>query len=117
MRVIILPGAFNEREDMCMAECSIRYYTNRERMAYQKINGLNQVLCAAPTECEEVETKYPDAVFAVMIHDEMVCGVAGVHDIVQRAHTAILDGEKIGNVRIRYFKEMDRYFADHSWDD
>lgn len=96
---------------------SIRYYTDRERSAYQRISGVDEVLRAGPTEIESVSAKYPDAVFAIMIHDEMVCSVSGVRDIVQKAHNAILDGEQIVNVRFRYSKEMDEYFQNHAWDD
>ena len=102
---------------MSMTASAIRYYTDRERIAYQKISGVNEVLCATPANIEIVNAKYPDAVFAIMIHDEMFCGISGVQNIVQKAHTAILDGESIVNVRFRYDKEMDEYFREHKWDD
>ena len=102
---------------MSMTTSAIRYYTDRERVAYQKISGMNEVLRAKPADIEKVSEKYPDAVFAIMIHDELVCGIRGVRNIVQKAHASILDGEKIGNVRFRYTKEMDEYFREHSWDD
>lgn len=65
---------------------------------------------------ESVSTKYPDAVFAIMIHDEMVCGIRGVRNIVQKAHAAIIEGENMENIRFRYTKEMDEYFREHTWD-
>ena len=57
---------------MSMAAASIRYYTDRERIAYQKISGMEKVLSARPAERNAVNAQYPDAVFAIMIHDEMV---------------------------------------------
>ena len=102
---------------MSMAVASIRYYTDRERIAYQKISGMEKVLSAKPAERNVVNAQYPDAVFAIMIHDEMVCGISEVRDIAQKAHSAILSGEKIGNIRYCYSREMDKYFSDHTWDD
>ena len=102
---------------MSMTASNIRYYTDRERVVYQKISGVNEVLSAKPADRENVSAKYPDAVFAIMIHDEMVCGIEGIRNIVQKAHTSIMDGENIENIRFRYTKEMDEYFREHTWDD
>ena len=102
---------------MSMTASNIRYYTDRERVAYQKISGMNEVLSANPADRETVSAKYPDAVFAIMIHDEMVCGIEGIRNIVQKAHAAIMDGENMENIRFRYTKEMDEYFWEHTWDD
>lgn len=102
---------------MSMTATAIRFYTDSERIAYQKIAGMNEVLRAKPSDLVDISTKYPDAMFAIMIHDEMVCRVSGVRNIVRKAHAAILDGEGIENVRFRYTKEMDEYFREHSWDD
>ena len=102
---------------MSMTASNIRYYTDRERVAYQKISGMNEVLSANPADMEKVSAKYPDAVFAIMIHEEMICRVAGIRNIVRKAHAAILEGEGIENVRFHYTKEMDEYFREHTWDD
>ena len=102
---------------MSMTASTIRFYTDSERIAYQKIDGMNEVLSAKPSDMEAVSAKYPDAVFAIMIHDDMVCRIRGVRNIVQKAHAAIMDGENMENIRFRYTKEMDEYFRAHSWDD
>ena len=94
---------------MSMTASTIRYYTDREKTAYQKISGMNEVLSAKPADMETVSAKFPDAAFAIMIHDEMVCGIRGVRNIVQKAHAAIMDGENMENIRFRYTKEMDEY--------
>lgn len=90
---------------MSMTSTAIRFYTDSERLAYQKIDGMNEVLAAKPSDLEDISTKYPDAMFAIMIHEEMICRVAGIRNIVRKAHAAILDGERIENVRFRYTKE------------
>ena len=102
---------------MSMTAPAIRFYTDQERVAYQKISGMNEVLNANPDDFEHVSTKHPDAIFAIMIHDEMVCSIQGIRNIVRRAHASIMDGENMDNIRFRYFKEMDDYFREHSWDD
>ena len=102
---------------MGMTASAIRFYTDRERAAYQKISGMNEVLSAKASDRERISAMYPDAVFAIMIHDEMVCGIRGVRNIVQKAHAAIMDGDNMDNIRFRYTKEMDEYFQEHSWDD
>ena len=78
---------------------------------------MNEVLSAKPADLEKVSDQYPDAAFALMIHDEMVCSIPGVRNIVQKAHAAIMDGENMENIRFRYTKEMDDYFREHTWDD
>lgn len=102
---------------MSMTASNIRYYTDRERTAYQKITGMNEILSAKPADVERVSAKYPDAAFAIMIHDEMVCRIKGIRNIVRKAHAAIMDGENMENIRFRYTKEMDEYFREHTWDD
>lgn len=102
---------------MGMTASAIRFYTDLERDVYQKISGMNEVLSTKPADLEKVCAKYPDAVFAIMIHDEMVCGIRGVRGIVQKAHAAIMDGENMENIPFRYSKEMDEYFQEHTWDD
>ena len=102
---------------MGMTATAIRFYTDSERLAYQKIEGMNEVLTAKASDMEDLSNKYPDAMFAIMIHEEMICRVAGIRNIVRKAHAAIMEGEEIENVRFRYTKEMDEYFREHSWDD
>lgn len=102
---------------MGMTATTIRFYTDSERVAFQKIDGMNEVLNANPSDIQEVSAKYPNAMFAIMIHEEMICKFAGVRNIARKAHAAILNGEIIENVRFRFSKEMDEYFREHTWDD
>ncbi|MEF2837051.1 MAG: hypothetical protein U0N82_04945 [Oscillospiraceae bacterium] len=102
---------------MGMTASAIRFYTDSERVAFQKIDGMTEVLNANPSEIHEVSAKYPNAMFAIMIHEEMICKFDGIRDIARKAHAAILNGEAIENVRFRFSKEMDEYFREHTWDD
>lgn len=102
---------------MAMTASAIRFYTDSERVAFQKIDGMNEVLNASPADFEVIRAKYPDAAFAIMIHDDLVCSIRGIRSIVRKAHTAILDGENMENIRFRYTREMDEYFREHTWDD
>ena len=38
---------------MSMIASNIRYYTDRERVAYQKISGMNEVLSAKPSDMKK----------------------------------------------------------------
>ena len=58
---------------MGMTATAIRFYTDSERIAYQKIDGMDEVLSAKPSDLEELSAKYPDAMFAIMIHEDMIC--------------------------------------------
>lgn len=102
---------------MSMTATAIRFYTDQERAVYQKISGMNEILSAPPSDLERLREKHPDAIFAIMIHDEMVCGIQGIRNIVRKAHAAIMNGENMENIRFRYSKEIDDYFREHCWDD
>ena len=71
---------------MSMTANAIRFYTDSERLAYQKIDGMDEVLNAKPSDIQEVSAKYPNAIFAIMIHEEMLCKFAGVRNIARKAH-------------------------------
>ena len=45
---------------MSMTASSIRYYTDRERGAFQQITGMNEVLSAQAADREKISAKYPD---------------------------------------------------------
>ena len=102
---------------MGMTAPAIRFFTDSERIAFQKIDGMDEVLNAKPADIQEVSAKYPNAMFAIMIHEEMICKFAGVRNIARKAHAAILNGEEIENTRFRFSKEMDEYFLENTWDD
>ena len=88
---------------------SMEYYREKERIAYNAIPGVTQILSAAPTEREKLEVRYPDAAFALMV-TENLCGLDREQcDINQIAYFSILKGENISDVRFRYNKAMRSY--------
>ena len=90
---------------------------DKERNAYSKITGMEKVLCAKQSERDAIAAQYPDAVFALMIannlfgHDREQCLIN------QSAYFAILNGENINDVRFKYDKAMKKYVERHLWDD
>ena len=90
---------------------------DKERIAYSKIPGMEKVLCAKQSERDAIAAQYPDAVFALMIannlfgHDREQCLIN------QSAYFAILNGENINDVRFKYDKAMNKYVERHLWDD
>ena len=90
---------------------------DKERIAYSKIPGMEKVLCARQSERDAIAAQYPDAVFALMIannlfgHDREQCLIN------QSAYFAILNGENINDVRFKYDKAMKKYVERHLWDD
>ena len=77
---------------MAMTTSAIRFYTDIKQVAFQKIDSMNEVLNASPADFEVIRS------------------------IVRRAHTAILDGDNMENIRFRYTREMDEYFQKYAWD-
>ena len=90
---------------------------DKECNAYSKIPGMEKVLCAKQSERDAIAAQYPDAVFALMIannlfgHDREQCLIN------QSAYFAILNGENINDVRFKYDKAMNKYVERHLWDD
>ena len=90
---------------------------DKERNAYSKIPGMEKVLCAKQSERDAIAAQYPDAVFTLMIannlfgHDREQCLIN------QSAYFAILNGENINDVRFKYDKAMKKYVERHLWDD
>lgn len=54
---------------------SMDYFREKERIAYNAIPGVTQILSAAPSEREKLEVQYPDAAFALMMVIENLCGL------------------------------------------
>lgn len=102
---------------MSMETHTMSFYREKEREVFPAIPGLTEIVSAPPAERDQLAGKYPDAAFALMIADNLLCGVPGIGAINQRAYLSILNGEDIASVRFRHSKEMDDYFSRHGWDD
>ena len=90
---------------------------DREITVFSTIPGMNELLQASPAEKAEVETKYPDAVFAVVIASSLFNHNRELSEITQKAYFSILNGENITSVRFAYDKATDEYWKRHMWDD
>ena len=49
----------NGEKQMGMTASAIRFYTDSERVAFQKIDGMNEVMNAKPSDFQEVSASCP----------------------------------------------------------
>lgn len=96
---------------------TMQYYREKEKAAFSAIPGMNELLHADDSQRSELAGKYPDAVFALTMADNLLCGDREQNEINQQAYIAILNGEKMANIRFRYDKETEAYVKCHMWDD
>lgn len=96
---------------------SIQNLRNKEKLVFSTIPGMNEILQTSTTRKAEVASKYPDAVFAVLIATSLFNHNRELSEITQRAYFAILNGENIASIRSRYVHETDVYWKRHMWDD
>lgn len=64
-----------------------------------------------------METTCPDAIFALMVADNLLGRDREQCEINQKAYFSILKGENIADVRFRYDGAMHKYVERHLWDD
>lgn len=92
--------------------CHTRQELLRQQEAvFNSIPGLNALRHAAPESIPELEAKYPDAAFALMISDNLFVGDREQNEIHQKAYTAILSGESITGVRFKYDYDLESYLT------
>lgn len=96
---------------------SCRDIKAQEYKIFSTIPGMNELLQASPSEKAELEAKYPDAVFAVVIASSLFNHNRELSEITQKAYFSILNGENIASVRFAYDKATDEYWKRHMWDD
>ena len=89
----------------------------QEYKIFSTIPGMNELLQASSAERAEVEAKYPDAVFAILIASSLFNHNRELSLISQKAYFSILNGENISSVRFAYNKATDDYWKRHMWDD
>ena len=88
----------------------------QQEAVFSCIPGMNALRHAAPESVPELEAKYPDAAFALMISDNLFVGDREQNEIHQKAYTAILSGESITGVRFKYDYDLESYLLKHMWD-
>ena len=89
---------------------------SQQEAAFSHIPGISALRHAAPESVPELEAKYPDAAFALMISDNLFVGDREQNEIHQKAYTAILNGESITGVRFKYDYDLESYLLKHMWD-
>ena len=97
------------------------HHTHQELLRQQEavfscIPGMNALRHAAPESVLELEAKYPDAAFALMISDNLFVGDREQNELHQKAYTAILNGESITGARFKYDYDLESYLLRHMWD-
>lgn len=106
-----------ERGRKTMAEIySIQDLRRMEQEAFLKIPGMDDLLSSDRQTAEKALALYPDAAFALMVSNNLLCGDREQSEMNQRAYLAILRGEDIANVRFRFDREMQAYVSRHMWD-
>lgn len=88
----------------------------RERAAFSRIPGMEELLHTPPEKRENLECRYPDAAFALMVANHLSMGNQEQNAIHQKAYLSILGGESIQNVRFRYDYDLEQYLERHMWD-
>ena len=98
--------------------CSIRQYRQLEHAAFDRIPGMRELRQASgEDQLRQLQTRYPDAAFALMTAGNLFCRDRELNDIHLKAYRSILDGEPVANVRFRYDYELEAYLERHLWDD
>lgn len=94
----------------------LRHLIETEAAVFSRIPGMDKLRHASPDSVPELEAKYPDAAFALMIADNLFVGDREQNEIHQRAYTAILNGAPITGVRFQYDYDLEAYLLRHMWD-
>lgn len=89
---------------------------SQELATFSRIPGMDKLRQATPDRLPELEAKYPDAAFALMISENLFVGDWEQNEIHQRAYSAILNGEPITGVRFKYDYDLESYLLKHMWD-
>ena len=82
-----------------------------------EIPGFSTLATASESDYDATAAAYPDAVFAMMIMNNLFHHDWEFAAIHQQAFSSIVDGVDIPSVRKRYNLCMDAYWQKHSWDD
>lgn len=89
----------------------------KEQMIFRSIPGMFEVLHAEPAQASLIHSKYPDAVFAIHVADNLFQHDRELSLIMQKAYFSIINGDNIADVRLRYEKDTNEYWSKHMWDD
>ena len=85
-------------------------------LAMPAATGFSALAKAGGQDYDALAAKYPDAVFALMIANNLFHHDREISEITQQAFFSIMDGVDIPSVRLQYDRRTDAYFQTHSWD-
>lgn len=95
---------------------TMQYYLEKEKAVFSKIPGMAEMLQADEITFCRLESRYPDAAFAIRTANSLFIGDHEQNVIHQNAYSAILQGDSIPNIRFRFERDMDAYLQRHMWD-
>lgn len=101
---------------MGTATHTLEDYIAQAMPALTEIPGFTALAKADGQDYDALAIKYPDAVFALMIANNLFHHNWEISEITQQAFFSIMDGVDIPSVRCQYDRRMDVYFQTHSWD-
>lgn len=102
---------------MGTATHTLEDYIAQAMPALTEIPGFTALAKADGQDYDALAVKYPDAVFALMIANNLFHHDREFSEISQQAFFSIMDGVDIPSVRLQYDRCMDAYFQTHLWDD
>lgn len=91
-------------------------YIAQAMPALTEIPGFTALAKADGQDYDALAAKYPDAVFALMIANNLFHHNREISEITQQAFFSIMDSMDIPSVRRQYDRSTDVYFQTHSWD-
>lgn len=92
------------------------YYRQWESAVLCKIPGVKELLTVQGNQRASLETKYPDASFALKILSNPFLPHRELGAIQMEAYSSILKGEPISDVHYKYDRQLAAYFNRHDWD-
>lgn len=96
---------------------TLREYITQAMPVLMQIPGFSALATETEQEYDATAATYPDAVFAMMIMNNLFHHDMEFAAIHQQAFSSIIDGADIPSVRKRYDLCMDAYWQKHLWDD
>lgn len=96
---------------------TLQDYLNQAAPVLSKIPGLPQLMRADRNSYDVLAEKYPDAVFTLMVMNNLFHHDCEFSEIHQQAFISIVSEADIPSVRRRYDLCMDAYWQKHLWDD
>lgn len=101
---------------MGTATHTLEDYIAQAMPALTEIPGFTALAKADGQDYDALAAEYPDAVFALMIANNLFHHNREISEITQQAFFSIMDGVDIPSVRLQYDRRTDAYFQTHSWD-